>query len=99
MGAGCAQFLLHLLQDGLHLVEGDLFPVGVEDLDEAAHVGPLEVVGEVHIHIDPRHGMLEASVLVHHHDGIGDVLHPDLVDGDLAGVAATSARRAWGSDG
>ena len=30
----------------------------VENLDKTAHVGPLEVMREIHIHVDPRHGVL-----------------------------------------
>ena len=73
--------LLHLFQDLLHPVQGDLFPVLVEDLDEAAHVGPLEVVGKIHIEVDPGHGVLEFPVLVHDYDGVGDILYPHLIDG------------------
>ena len=86
MGAGGTELLLHLLQDLLHLVQGDLLAVLVEDLYEAAHVGPLEVMGEIHKEVDPGHGMLEFLVLVHHDDGVGDIFYPHLVDGNSPGV-------------
>lgn len=65
----------------------DLALVLGQHLDETAHVGALEVVGQVHGHGNRRHGGEWLALSVHHLDGILEVGDPDLVDGDAAEVA------------
>ncbi len=75
-----------LLQDGADLLEADVPAVFAQDLDEAAHVGALVAMGQVDVHVDAGHGVLGAVELVQHHDGVGDVLDPHLVDVDGMGT-------------
>jgi len=60
----------------------------IEYLDEATHVGALEVMGQVNIHVDARNRLLLLFVLVHDDDRVADILNADLVDGDVAIVVA-----------
>ena len=46
--------LIHEEHFAFLLGAGNLLPDLVEDLDEAAHVGPLEMVKETHVHVDRR---------------------------------------------
>ena len=75
-----------LLQDGADLFQADVPAVFAEDLDEPAHVRALVAMGQVDVHVDPGHGVLGALELVQHHNGIGDVFHPHLVDVDGVGA-------------
>ena len=78
----------HLGQHLLEGLDGDLALVVVEDLHEARHVGALEVVGQVDVHVEGRDGVLFAFAAVAHADGMADVLDADFVDGDAPGVGA-----------
>ncbi len=71
----------------------------VEDLDEAAHVRPLEMVRQVDIHVDPRHGMLFFFTAIHNDNRIADVLDPDLVDGNITGVVLLLQIRHFAHNG
>ena len=86
MGALGLEGLSQFSQDYAELLEVHLSPVGIEDLDEAAHVGPLVVVGQIDVHVDAGHGLLGAVPLVADGDRVADVLDPHLVDLDVAVV-------------
>jgi hypothetical protein len=59
-----------------------------EQLDQAAHVGALEVVRQAHRDREARDGLLAVVGAVEDDDGVAQVGHPDLVDWDVAGVGA-----------
>ena len=59
-------------------------PVGVQRLHEAAHVRPLEVMGEIDRQLDRGDGGLLGVALVPHADRVAQILHSDAVDRDLA---------------
>jgi hypothetical protein len=86
MGGFGAERFPHIIHNGGDICDIDTLPVSVQDLNETAHVCPLEVVRQVYIHVDGRNGMLGAIFLVQHRDGITDALHPHLVDFDVAVV-------------
>jgi len=58
----------------------------VHHLHEAAHVGALVFVGQIHEHVDGGHGVLEPVASVAHADGITQVLDAHLVDRDVAKI-------------
>jgi hypothetical protein len=89
----------HLAQHRLEGLDRDLAIVAVEDLDEARHVGALEIVGQPDVHVEQRDGVLHACLLVLHLDGVADGLDADLVDGDLAGVLGILDVRNCGGGG
>ena len=83
------------LQPRRHLVEhrrGTTRPRSraraVQDLDEARHVRALEVVGQVHVHVEVRDRVLLAARAVLDPHRVADVLDADAVDRDPAGVGA-----------
>ncbi len=80
------QPLLHLSEDRLHVIDTDLAMVEVEHLDKTAHVGSLELLGKINIHVNPRHRMLLSTVFVLHHNRVADILDAHLVDGNLTGI-------------
>lgn len=86
MGLLSLEFLLHLFKDEVEAAQVDIAVETVEDLNEAAHVGPLEVVGEVHRHVNRGHGALVMMGLVQDRNGVGDVFHSHLFDADSAVV-------------
>lgn len=51
----------HGTQDFLERFDRNLALVTVQYLDKARHVGSLEVVGQIDVHIELRHGMLGAT--------------------------------------
>ena len=53
----------------------------MQDFDEARHVRALEIVRQVHIHIEISDGVLLAAHAVFHLDWMKDVLDADFVDG------------------
>ena len=59
----------------------------IEDFNETAHVSTLELMGQVHIHVDFGHGILDFSGLVQHCDGIGDFLDANFPDIDSPMIA------------
>jgi hypothetical protein len=80
--------LNHRAQHRLETLHRDLALVAVEDLDEARHMGALEVVGQADIHVERRHRVLHAAGLVGDLYRVADRLDADLVDRDLAAVGA-----------
>ena len=59
----------------------------VENFHEPAHVGALELMGQVHVHVHPRDRVLQGLVLVHYHDRVGNILDPDFLDVDTPVIA------------
>jgi hypothetical protein len=56
----------------------------IEDLDEATHVGTLELLGEIHIHVDIGYRLLAAVGAIQDGDRIADVFDTHLVDVNVA---------------
>ena len=54
----------------------------VEDFDEAAHVGALEIVGQIDEKIDRARGILLFAALVENLNGILYVFDPDFLKGN-----------------
>ena len=86
MGRFGIQAVLQFIQNPAEVFQGNLAAVFAQDFDEPAHVGPLVIMGQVHVHIDAGHRLLGAVFLVPDGDGIADVLDPHLVDIDIAVV-------------
>ena len=61
--------------------------MGIEHLDETAHVGAFEFLGQVHEHADGGDGVLHRARLVAHLDGEAQTAHADLVNAQFAVVA------------
>ena len=57
-------------------------------LDESRHVRALEVVRQVHVHVEVRDGVLISRRAILHPHRVVHVFHPDLVDRDLARIRA-----------
>ncbi len=62
-------------------------PVSAECLNEAAHVGAFEVVGEIHSQLDSGNGALGGMVLVSNLQRISQGFDPHSVNGQLPVVA------------
>ena len=103
------QVLGHLLQHRAEGIDRNLALVPVQDLDEARHVRALEIVGQVHVHVEIGDGVLLAAGAVLDLDRMADVLDADPVDrnsarcrrgparprsADAAGFSAGTARRS-----
>ena len=58
----------------------------LQNLEEAAHVGAFELVGQVHGERDGGHGILGGAGAVTNDDGIAETLDTDLVDAEVAEV-------------
>ena len=80
------QPLGHLHQDILERPDRDLPFVLIEDLHETGHVGALEVVGQIDIHVEVGDGVLFAAAAVTDAHRVADILDAHLVDGDAAGI-------------
>ena len=63
--------------------------MGVEHLDEPAHVGALEFLGQIHEHADGGDGVLHTARLVLNLNGKTQAAHAHLVDAQLAMVRFT----------
>ena len=75
-------------QHGAERFDRDLALVPLQDLDEARHVRALEVVRQVHVHVEVGDGVLLAGRAVLDPHRVADVLDADPVDGELARVGA-----------
>ena len=82
------ELFAHLEQDLLEAADADLPPVLVEDLDEPAHVGALELVGQTDVHVDGGIDVLDPVGPVLDDDGVLDALDADFFDIDLPAVPA-----------
>ncbi len=76
----------HFAQDGFERFNRDFTFVHVEYLDEARHVRTLEIVRQVHVHVEHGNGMLHAAGFVLDFDRVADGFDADLVDGKMSGV-------------
>ena len=87
MAGGGVQARGHLGQHPPERLDRDLTLV-MQHFDEARHMRALEVVRQVHVHVEGRHGVLLARRAVLDLDGMADVLDADAVDRNLARVGA-----------
>jgi hypothetical protein len=58
--------------------------MAVQDLDEARHVSALEIMRQIHIHLETGDRVLLAPRSVLDPHGVENVLDPHLIDGNLA---------------
>ena len=87
----------HLAQHAFEVLDRNLALARVENFDEARHVGALEVMRQVHVHVEVGDGVLDAAALVRDPNRVADAFDADLVDGDLPGVGrALYVRHAGG---
>ena len=77
----------HFAEHRAERVDRD-FALVVQDLHEARHMGALEVVRQVHVHVEGSHGVLLAGRTVLDPDRVADVLDAHPVDRDAAGIRA-----------
>ena len=52
----------------------------VQDLNKPAHMGTLEMVRQIDIHVDGGHRVLHTIFFIKDSDGIGDIFDADLAD-------------------
>ena len=74
------QLLLQRMQNVLDIIYVHDAAMGVQHLDEPAHVRALELLRQVHKQPDRRHGILERMRLVPNLDRKAQATHPDLID-------------------
>ena len=86
---GRGEFGLHGKQDVLDILDVNYVAVGIEHLDEAAHVRPLKFFGQVDEHTDSRDCVLDAPLLIPHGDGESQAPYPDFVDAQFAIIPLT----------
>ncbi len=77
----------HFHQHLAERINGDFTLVPVQDLHEARHVRAFEVVGQIHVHVEIRDGVLLAAGAILHLDRMIDVLDADLVDRYLTRIS------------
>lgn len=80
------QFLLHCSQNFADVLDMNRASMGVEDLNESAHVSALEVVRQIHEHSNGGNRVLESVGLVPDLDGKAQSAHPDFVYPQFAKV-------------
>ena len=76
----------HFDQHLAERVDGDFALVPVQYLHESGHVRALEVVRQIHVHVEIRDRVLFAAGAILHLDRVIDVLDADLVDRNLTRV-------------
>ena len=71
-----------------------------ENFDEPAHMRALMAIGQIDINVYAGDGVLSAIKFIQHHNWIGNILNPDLVDIDVAmiGPALHIGNFGQGSD-
>ena len=74
------QAILHLLQDNRKTVNIYLAVEFIENFHKAAHMGSLEPVGQIDVHVGGGDGVLLPPGLITHGNRIGDGFHPDLLN-------------------
>ena len=61
-------------------------PFAFQNLDEARHVGTLDLGGQEHRHFEVRHGVLNLPLLVQKAQGVAQPPNADPLNGQLAQV-------------
>ena len=79
--------VFHSLQDCGEVADVNLPMMLIENLNKAAHVGALELLGKVDVHVDVGHSLLTTVGPIQNGDGIANVLNTHLVDVDVAVVS------------
>jgi len=77
----------YLLEHREEAGHGEVAPIGLEDFDEATHVGALEIVGQVGEEVDDSGCVLLSRLAVQEGDGISGALYAHLLDRNIAVVA------------
>ena len=72
--------ILHFLEDNMETFQVDGTVETVKDLNKAAHVSALELMGQVDVHINRADRTLLLFGFVEDGDRIGNVLDSDLLD-------------------
>ena len=80
VGLFSLQKFFHFLEDDMKTLQIDGPVETVKDLDKAAHMSALELMGQIDGHIDRADRTLLLVGFVEDGDRIGDVLDPDLLD-------------------
>ena len=88
-----------LVEDGVDVIHVEFGTEFVEDLDEAAHVGAFEVVGEVDGEGNGGDGVLRFARFVANLHGVAEGADPDAIDGDLAVVGFVLGIFEWSGVG
>ncbi len=86
VGAGTSQSARQFDEhppDAVHMKQGS---VGMERLEEAAHVRPLEMVRQIHRELDCRDRLAGSSLAPAHAHRIAEVLHPHPINRQFARV-------------
>ena len=73
----------HFGQNIVKVLQIDLAVETVQNLDKAAHVSALELVGQINIHVDRGHGLLGSLFFIQNGDRVGYIFYPDLFDVDF----------------
>ena len=81
------ELLLHGVENVGDVLDVDHVAVRVEHLEEAAHVGAFEFLGQIHEHADGRNRVLHRARLVPHLDREAQTPHADLVDAQFPVIA------------
>ena len=76
------QEFLHFLEDDMKTFQVDGTVKTVQDLDKAAHMSALELMGQIDVHVEGSDRTLLLVGFVEDGDRIGDVFDPDLLDID-----------------
>lgn len=86
MGLLGLKFFLHLFKDEVEAAQIDIAMEAVEDLNKAAHVGPLEMMGKIHRHINGGHTALVTMGFVQNGNRVRYFFYPHLFNADSAVV-------------
>ena len=78
----------HFLQHVLERFDADFPFMVIENLNETRHMRALEIVRQVHVHIEMRDGVLLAAGTILDAHGMTDILDAHFVDGNAARVGA-----------
>ena len=81
------EFFLHGKKNVRNILDMDNIAVGVEHLDEPAHVRALEFFRQIDKHADGGHGVLHRSRLVPDLDWKPEASHADFINAQLAVIA------------
>ena len=77
----------HFFEYGAERLDGD-FPLSVQELNKSRHVRALEVVRQIHVHVECRDRVLLARGAILYTHWVIDVLDADAIDRQEARIGA-----------
>ena len=81
--------LFHFFKNDRKFLQGNFRAQQVQELNKAAHVSALVVVGQIYKHLDQGNGVLKTVPPVSNGDGIAKIFNSHFINGNITEIGLT----------